>query len=151
VTTSADVVQLVSTTASWKWRLVVRDAITRAVLQQRTVLVPDQASIKYQDLPDVDPASLGNTVSAARNWDATFGQILELMAGIVAGELNDNAVASLIATPASATATALAASLAATYAPLASPALTGAATLNGAPVATQDDAMTFAMIFGSRS
>lgn len=110
-----DVLQLVPTTASWKWRIVVRDTVTRAILQQRTVLVPDVASIPYQALPDVDPASLGDTVTAARNWDATFAQILDLMDGIVAGELNDASVAMLISTPTSATAEALAASLSATY------------------------------------
>lgn len=99
INTAADLLQLPPTTASWKWRLSIRQlvfppvnpfiqpAITPVagpgpVLQERTVLVPDQASILYQDLPDVDPASLGNTASSARNWDATFGQILTLIDGL---------------------------------------------------------------------
>lgn len=117
IATSADLLQLPASAASWKWRLAVRDAVTSVLLQQRTVLVPDQASIGWADLPDVDPTSLGDTVSHARNWDATFAHILDLMNGIVAGELNDAAVATLVATPASATALALAASLSATYVP----------------------------------
>jgi hypothetical protein len=97
INTSADLLQLAPTAASWKWRLTVRQlvfppvnpfvqppitpvAAPGPILQTRTVLVPDQTSIAYQSLQDVDPATLGNTVSAARNWDATFTQILALLA-----------------------------------------------------------------------
>jgi hypothetical protein len=79
VNTSADLVQLVPSSASWKWRLTVWDSVTQAILQTRTVLVPDQASVTWQALVDVDPSSLGDTTSHARNWDATFAQMLTLI------------------------------------------------------------------------
>lgn len=79
IATAADVFQLPASSASWKWRLVVRDAVSNTILQQRTVLVPDVASVAYAALPDVDPTSLGDTISHSRNWDATFAQLLDLI------------------------------------------------------------------------
>lgn len=109
INTGADVLQLVPSVASWAWRLVVRDAAGNAILQQRTVVVPDQASIAWQSLQDVDPASLEPTTGTARQWDATFGQIMDLLAAGGGGGLGDAGIATLIQTPSSAVASALSA------------------------------------------
>jgi hypothetical protein len=78
-----DVVQLAPPAASWGWRIVVRDAVTSRVLQQRTVRFPDLPSVAYADLTDVDPASLGDTVGHSRQWDATFYQLTEMLKAAV--------------------------------------------------------------------
>jgi hypothetical protein len=86
VNTAADIVQLPPPAASWAWRLVARqDGVP---VQQRTVRFPDVPSIGYGALTDVDPSSLGETRGHARQWDATFFQLVTLI-----GQLQDEVAA----------------------------------------------------------
>lgn len=94
VNTAADVVQLPPPAASWAWRLVARqDGIP---VQQRTVRFPDVPSIGYADLTDVNPTSLGETRGHARQWDATFFQLVTLI-----GTLQDQVLALTTGAPGS--------------------------------------------------
>lgn len=82
VNTAADIVELPAPTASYAWRLTVIDPTSGAILQQRTVTFADVASIPWADLTDVDPSSLGDTVGHARQWDATFANIITILGQI---------------------------------------------------------------------
>jgi hypothetical protein len=131
IATAADLLQLVPSAASFAWRLTVRNPTTNAVVQTRTVRVPDQASVNWSALPDVDPASLQVTSGNARQWDATFADLVTLIGNGGqggGGGLNDVGIAALISTPASATATALSA----TYLPKPSGGTTGQALIKQA-------------------
>lgn len=108
INTGADVFQLPASVASWAWRLVVKQSGT--IKQQRTVQVPDVTSVQYQKLVDVNPATLAVTAGTARQWDATYAQLLALInSGSTGTGLTDAGVATLIQAPASATALALSA------------------------------------------
>lgn len=80
VNTAADLIQLPASTASTGWRLTVEQGA--AVIQTRTVQVPDTASVPWQSLVDVDPTSLTVTTGTARQWDATFAALTALLDGL---------------------------------------------------------------------